>query len=53
VLWKSTEALKAYFDWEERGAPYEEETADLDYSSFTKPIADDFDHFLTLLQSES
>lgn len=56
VVWHAQKAADAYDEWEEDDYPTEEAEPDIpaiDYNKFTERIADNFDEFLEMLQSES
>lgn len=55
VIWHSDQAMEAYGNWEANGCPRDDKDEEIplvDYSAFTERIADNFDEFIALLQSD-
>lgn len=55
VIWHAEEGAEAYEDWLGDDCPQDEanpEAAAVDYDKFTKRVADNFDEFLKMLQSQ-
>lgn len=53
VVWHAQDAIKEYQKWEVAGCPFKPtKVADVDYTKFTEPIAENFDEFMNLMRSK-